>query len=181
MKPRPNKFPSRCSTCKKLVEAEKGFLCGKDEETDLWIVRCAGCHVGPEDAADSGYDFDHAYFENDFVIPDETPKQRATERDRDRWEVARERARKRREEQEEEIRRLIEAARERARRQREAAMPVPACLAIMGLRPPVTVESVKSRFRELARTAHPDRGGDAATFIKIHRAYSEALAMAAKA
>lgn len=55
---------------------------------------------------------------------------------------------------------------------------VPACLQVLGLRPPVDREVVKRQFRQLAMVRHPDRGGDARGFIEIEHAYREALMLA---
>jgi hypothetical protein len=51
---------------------------------------------------------------------------------------------------------------------------VPACLAILGLRPPVTLEDVKQCYLARAMTMHPDRGGDPAAFIRLQAAFEEA-------
>jgi hypothetical protein len=51
---------------------------------------------------------------------------------------------------------------------------VPACLAELGLRPPVTLEDVKQTYLARARELHPDRGGDPAAFIRLQAAFEEA-------
>jgi len=51
----------------------------------------------------------------------------------------------------------------------------PECLTILGLLPPVTAEDVKQAYLARAMAAHPDRGGDPAQFIRIQKAYEEAL------
>jgi hypothetical protein len=51
---------------------------------------------------------------------------------------------------------------------------VPPCLAVLGLRPPVTLEDVKQSYLALAVKAHPDRGGDVAAFTRLQAAYDEA-------
>jgi len=51
---------------------------------------------------------------------------------------------------------------------------VPECLAILGLRPPLTLEDVKQAYMALAKTAHPDRGGDPQAFIRLQKAFDEA-------
>ena len=38
-----------------------------------------------------------------------------------------------------------------------------------------TPEQVKLRWRELAAEHHPDKGGDAATFSRLHDQYKQAL------
>ena len=50
--------------------------------------------------------------------------------------------------------------------------------ALLGLADTATPEEVKARWRELASTHHPDRGGDAAEFNRYRQAYNEALAEA---
>lgn len=50
---------------------------------------------------------------------------------------------------------------------------VPECLAVLGLRPPVTLEDVKQTYLARAMAAHPDRGGDPAAFIRLKAAYEE--------
>jgi hypothetical protein len=47
-------------------------------------------------------------------------------------------------------------------------------LAVLGLRPPVTVDDVKQAYLEKAKTAHPDRGGDPQAFIRLHEAFEQA-------
>ena len=51
---------------------------------------------------------------------------------------------------------------------------VPECISILGLLPPVTAEDVKQAYLAKARTAHPDRGGDAAAFMRLQKAFDEA-------
>lgn len=51
---------------------------------------------------------------------------------------------------------------------------VPECLAVLGLRPPVTLEDVKQSYHALAVRMHPDRGGDAAAFVRLQKAFEEA-------
>jgi hypothetical protein len=48
----------------------------------------------------------------------------------------------------------------------------------LGLLPPYTVEDVKKAYRQLARAAHPDAGGDAQTFAALHADYEHALSLA---
>ncbi len=47
-------------------------------------------------------------------------------------------------------------------------------LTVLGLDDDTDLPALKRRFRELARTRHPDRGGDEADFQRLHAAY-EAL------
>ena len=51
---------------------------------------------------------------------------------------------------------------------------VPACLAVLGLRPPLTIEDVKQAYLAKAVTAHPDRGGSPEQFIRLQKAFEEA-------
>ena len=51
---------------------------------------------------------------------------------------------------------------------------VPECLAILGLRPPLTLEDVKQSFMARAMQAHPDRGGDPQEFIRLQKAFDDA-------
>ncbi len=53
--------------------------------------------------------------------------------------------------------------------------------AVLGVRFPCTAESIKTAYRRLAMTSHPDAGGDAARFQEIEQAYREALAYFARA
>jgi len=50
----------------------------------------------------------------------------------------------------------------------------PECLAILGLRPPLTLEAVKQAFMAKAMKAHPDRGGDPQEFIRLQKAFDDA-------
>jgi len=52
---------------------------------------------------------------------------------------------------------------------------VPACLAELGLRPPLTLEDVRQTYLAKAMLAHPDRGGDPAAFMRLKQAYEEAV------
>ena len=51
---------------------------------------------------------------------------------------------------------------------------VPACLVVLGLRPPLTLEDVKQAYLAKAMAMHPDRGGDPAEFVKLQAAFEEA-------
>ncbi len=53
--------------------------------------------------------------------------------------------------------------------------------ATLGVRFPCTVETIKAAYRRLAIAAHPDAGGDPASFRAIESAYREALAYLAPA
>jgi hypothetical protein len=50
----------------------------------------------------------------------------------------------------------------------------PEFLAILGLGLPVTVDDVKQAYLEKAKTAHPDRGGNAQQFIRLQTAFEQA-------
>lgn len=46
---------------------------------------------------------------------------------------------------------------------------------MLGLAPTASEAEIKRAYRALAKTAHPDRGGDPATFDRLTRAYECAL------
>jgi len=50
----------------------------------------------------------------------------------------------------------------------------PECLSILGLLPPVTLEDVKQAYLAKVLTAHPDRGGDPAAFLRVQKALEDA-------
>lgn len=50
----------------------------------------------------------------------------------------------------------------------------------MGLPDDASPMKVRDRWRELAKTHHPDHGGDGATFHKYRQAYTAAMAIAMK-
>jgi hypothetical protein len=54
------------------------------------------------------------------------------------------------------------------------AEPLPEFLVLLGLRPPVSVEDVKQAYLDKAKTAHPDRGGNAQQFVKLQEAFEQA-------
>jgi hypothetical protein len=59
-----------------------------------------------------------------------------------------------------------------------APVELPECFRILQFdRIPSGPEEIKARFLELAKQTHPDAGGDAVEFKKIHRAYEEAVAL----
>jgi hypothetical protein len=45
----------------------------------------------------------------------------------------------------------------------------------LGLLPPYSEEDVHEAYRTKAKTAHPDAGGDAVQFVKLHEAYERAM------
>lgn len=57
------------------------------------------------------------------------------------------------------------------------AAPVDA-FAALGLGPTATAKQIKAAHNKLVQTVHPDKGGDAAQFIKVQEAYNTALAWA---
>jgi hypothetical protein len=52
---------------------------------------------------------------------------------------------------------------------------VPACFSLLKLSFPCTVAEVKAAYRELAKRAHPDRGGSHGEFLELQAAYEQAL------
>lgn len=63
-------------------------------------------------------------------------------------------------------------------RNRRHAERRPACMRVLGLLPPYSVEDVKKAYREKAKSVHPDGGGDAEAFKALHEAYQHALDLA---
>lgn len=51
----------------------------------------------------------------------------------------------------------------------------PACLVALGLQLPCTADDVRQKYRRLAETLHPDRGGDRRRFSQLHRDFESAL------
>src|SRR5262249_12799891 len=51
----------------------------------------------------------------------------------------------------------------------------PEFMATLGLLPPYTLQDVKAAYRAKAMETHPDRGGKADDFIRIHEAYKQAM------
>jgi hypothetical protein len=56
----------------------------------------------------------------------------------------------------------------------EIPLPRPEFLVVLGLVPPVTIHDVKQAYLEKVKTVHPDHGGDAQEFIRVHEAYKKA-------
>jgi hypothetical protein len=55
----------------------------------------------------------------------------------------------------------------------------PEFMATLGLLPPYSPEDVRMAYRTKALLAHPDRGGSASEFVKLHEAYERAREYAA--
>ena len=51
----------------------------------------------------------------------------------------------------------------------------PDFMVTLGLLPPYTLNDVKTAYRARAMESHPDRGGDAVDFVRIHEAYKQAM------
>jgi hypothetical protein len=51
----------------------------------------------------------------------------------------------------------------------------PAFMVTLGLLPPYSPEDVEAAYRSRVWTAHPDRGGNVADFLKLQQAYEQAL------
>jgi curved DNA-binding protein CbpA len=53
---------------------------------------------------------------------------------------------------------------------------MPACLRIMGFTElPETKDQLRARYKQLARKAHPDRGGNPADFVRVRKAYEDTI------
>lgn len=50
----------------------------------------------------------------------------------------------------------------------------------LGVTPDASIAQIKAAYRALAKDTHPDRGGDAATFDRLTRAYEFLVAEATK-
>lgn len=57
----------------------------------------------------------------------------------------------------------------------------PEAFVVMGLQWPCTPDEIKAQWKKLALASHPDRGGDAADFVKYKAAYDEAMQYAESA
>lgn len=51
----------------------------------------------------------------------------------------------------------------------------PTCLQALGLELPCTEEDVLASYRELAKTMHPDRGGDLQQFLRLQKHFEQAM------
>ena len=56
--------------------------------------------------------------------------------------------------------------------------PRPACMQRLGLLPPYSIDDVKKAYRNLAKAAHPDGGGNPEAFAALHQDYERALSLA---
>jgi hypothetical protein len=170
MNRRENKYAGYCRTCGGRVAAEAGFLAGRHPETGRWAVECSACAnvVAEADrqAAEDGLDRARAAAER---------VRQLREEDRLRSQAATEERYRAMMEENERCGRLIE---ELLRLERIGRTSIPKCLTTLGLTPPVTVEMVKSRYRALAKVAHPDAGGSAARFVALKVARDQALTFA---
>lgn len=61
-----------------------------------------------------------------------------------------------------------------------AAMDGCTARSTLGVAPDASITQIKAAYRALAKHTHPDRGGDAATFDRLTRAYEFLVADAAK-
>jgi curved DNA-binding protein CbpA len=53
---------------------------------------------------------------------------------------------------------------------------IPACLQVMGFSEfPENEGQIKARYRQLAKNAHPDKGGTFSDFVKLRKAYEESI------
>jgi len=59
---------------------------------------------------------------------------------------------------------------------RGASGPYPHWAAVLGVVPPFDFEAVRAAYRARSRDTHPDAGGNAAEFVRLRRAYEDALA-----
>ena len=50
--------------------------------------------------------------------------------------------------------------------------------AALGLEPSATTDLVRAAYRQLARSTHPDGGGDPDAFAQLHEVYLEAMNIA---
>ncbi len=51
----------------------------------------------------------------------------------------------------------------------------PSYMTVLGLLPPYELEDIKVAYREKAKLAHPDHGGDPAEFMRLKEAYDQAV------
>ncbi len=56
-----------------------------------------------------------------------------------------------------------------------ARYQTPGCLRSLGLELPCSEEDVKTAYRNLAETHHPDRGGDRRIFLRLQRQFEKSL------
>jgi DnaJ-domain-containing protein 1 len=53
-------------------------------------------------------------------------------------------------------------------------LPPESALAVLGLRKGASLDDIKRAYRQRALETHPDRGGDAAAFVRVQRAFESA-------
>ena len=51
----------------------------------------------------------------------------------------------------------------------------PSYMTVLGLLPPYELEDIKAAYRDKAKAAHPDHGGDPAEFMRLKEAYDQAV------
>jgi hypothetical protein len=56
-----------------------------------------------------------------------------------------------------------------------ALLQRPTCLQALDLELPCTEEDVLAAYRELAKTMHPDRGGDLQQFLRLQKHFEQAM------
>jgi hypothetical protein len=61
----------------------------------------------------------------------------------------------------------------------ETLRPAPPCLVALGLAAGATLDAIKSAFRRLSWSTHPDVGGEARDFVVLRRNYEEAVRLTA--
>lgn len=55
-------------------------------------------------------------------------------------------------------------------------LELPSCFQVLGFdKIPENKDQLKARYRQLARIAHPDSGGNVEKFIRVRRAYEESI------
>jgi hypothetical protein len=57
----------------------------------------------------------------------------------------------------------------------ELELDHPSYMTVLGLLPPYELEDIKVAYREKAKVAHPDHGGDPAEFMRLKEAYDQAV------
>jgi curved DNA-binding protein CbpA len=53
---------------------------------------------------------------------------------------------------------------------------LPPCFQVLGfVKIPENKDQIKARYRQLAKTAHPDRGGSFTDFVRLRRAFENSI------